>query len=200
MHTPQAGEDAASILRGLYKGSRAPGSPANASIVLCILHKLSYSAFLCFSAHTHSVMVVLAKGELDQIALPAAHPPPADVRSVDLSSPDRAAAARALVAACEDHGFFRVTGHGVPLALARAAEAAAAAFFALPQAEKEAARQLGYGSKSIGGNGDLGWIEYLLLGVAPSGAVVPASSSTLPCAAAAAGAVFAASPTPSPLR
>ncbi|KAK3163337.1 hypothetical protein QOZ80_1AG0002290 [Eleusine coracana subsp. coracana] len=141
-------------------------------------------------------MVVLAKGELDQIALPAAHPPPADVRTVDLSSPDRAAAARALVAACEEHGFFRVTGHGVPPVLTRAAEAASAAFFALPQAEKEAALQLGYGSKRIGGNGDLGWIEYLLLPVTPSAA---ASSSTLPRAVAAA-LVDSSSPTPSPLR
>lgn len=51
-------------------------------------------------------MVVLAKGELEQIALPAAHPPPADVRAIDLSAtgPARAAAARALVAACEDRG------------------------------------------------------------------------------------------------
>ena len=73
-------------------------------------------------------MVVLAKGELEQIALPAAQPAAADVRSVDLSAaagPARSAAARALVAACEDHGFFRVTGHGVPAELVRAAEAAA---------------------------------------------------------------------------
>ncbi|KAL6627213.1 hypothetical protein ACP70R_030939 [Stipagrostis hirtigluma subsp. patula] len=155
-------------------------------------------------------MVVLAKGELEQIALPAAQPPPADVRSVDLSAPvgpDRAAAARALVAACEEHGFFRVTGHGVPPELARAAEAAAAAFFARPQGEKEAeARPLGYASKRIGGNGDLGWVEYLLLGVTPAGAVPVASapsSSTLPCAAAGGADTMAASssaPPPCPLR
>ena len=85
-------------------------------------------------------MVVLAKGELEQIALPAAQPAAADVRSVDLSAaagPARSAAARALVAACEDHGFFRVTGHGVPAELVRAAEAAASGFFARPQGEKE---------------------------------------------------------------
>ncbi|KAL6838659.1 hypothetical protein ACP4OV_031373 [Aristida adscensionis] len=157
-------------------------------------------------------MVVLAKGELEQIALPAAQPPPADVRSVDLSAPAgpaRAAAARALVAACEEHGFFRVTGHGVPPELARAAEAAAAAFFARPQGEKEAAaRPLGYASKRIGGSGDLGWIEYLLLGVTPAGAVPVASapsSSTLPCAAAGADAdadadASSSKPPPCPLR
>ncbi|RLN22812.1 gibberellin 2-beta-dioxygenase 1-like [Panicum miliaceum] len=151
-------------------------------------------------------MVVLAKGELEQIALPAAQPPAADVRSVDLSAPAgpaREAAARALVAACEEHGFFRVTGHGVPAELVCAAEAAASGFFARPQGEKdEEAPTLGYGSKRVGGNGDIGWVEYLLLGVTPAGAVpvASASSSTLPCAAAAA-ASSSSSPTPAgPLR
>ncbi|RLM93934.1 gibberellin 2-beta-dioxygenase 1-like [Panicum miliaceum] len=153
-------------------------------------------------------MVVLAKGELEQIALPAAQPPVADVRSVDLSAPAgpaREAAARALVAACEEHGFFRVTGHGVPAELVRAAEAAASGFFARPQGEKEEeAPTLGYGSKRVGGNGDIGWVEYLLLGVTPAGAVpvASASSSTLPCAAAAAAAAASSlSSTPAgPLR
>ncbi|KAL5219773.1 hypothetical protein ABZP36_024486 [Zizania latifolia] len=136
-------------------------------------------------------MVVLAKGELEQIALPAVQPPAADVRAIDLSAtgPARAAAGRALVAACEEHGFFRLTGHGVAPGLVRAAEAAAARFFALPQPDKEAAAglPLGYASKRIGSGGDLGWIEYLLLSVTPSGAVPLASSSSpLPCAPAAA--------------
>uniref|UniRef100_A0ACD5VLP9 Uncharacterized protein n=1 Tax=Avena sativa TaxID=4498 RepID=A0ACD5VLP9_AVESA len=138
-------------------------------------------------------MVVLAKAELEQIALPAAQPPLAHVRVVDLSAgpgAGRAAAARALVSACEEQGFFKVTGHGVPLELVRAVEAAAAGFFTLPQAEKEAAagKPVGYASKRIGTGGDLGWIEYLLLSVTSAG-VVPAASfaaSTLPCAGAAA--------------
>ncbi|XP_040380264.1 gibberellin 2-beta-dioxygenase 3-like [Oryza brachyantha] len=122
-------------------------------------------------------MVVLAKGELEQIALPAAvqkaaAPPLADVPEVDLGGCCRAATARAVVAACEGHGFFKVTGHGVPAALLARVEAAAAAFFAMPQLEKEAAAgsPFGYGSKRIGCNGDLGWVEYLLLGVAAAGA------------------------------
>ncbi|XP_051206204.1 gibberellin 2-beta-dioxygenase 3-like [Lolium perenne] len=151
-------------------------------------------------------MVVLAKAELEQIALPAAQPPLADVRAVDLSAapgPDRAAAARTLVAACEEQGFFRVTGHGVPQELVRAVEVAAAGFFALPQAEKEGAtgEPVGYGCKQIGDGGDLGWIEYLLLCLTSAG-TVPAASfpfSTLPCAAAAAAAASLSEPC-SPLR
>ncbi|KAM0921275.1 hypothetical protein ACQ4PT_007141 [Festuca glaucescens] len=120
-------------------------------------------------------MVVLAKAELEQIALPAAQPPMADVRAVDLSAAPgaaRAAAARALVAACEEQGFFR--------------------------AEKEGGvgEPVGYGCKQIGNGGDLGWIEYLLLCLTSAG-TVPAASfpfSTLPCAAAAAAAAAAASP------
>lgn len=183
----------------LYKGRAHAG----------LLHShsaLSHTFPLLFSS-VSSAMVVLAKGELEQIALPAAEPPVADVRTVDLSAaagPARDAAARALVAACEEHGFFRVTGHGVPAGLVRAAEAAAAGFFALPQGVKDGeAPTLGYGSKKIGGNGDLGWIEYLLLGVTPAGAVpaaTSASSSTLPCAAAAAASSSSSTPPPGPLR
>ncbi|KAF6988649.1 hypothetical protein CFC21_006143 [Triticum aestivum] len=128
-------------------------------------------------------MVVLAKGELEQIALPAVHktaPPLANMPEVDLAvagsgSDGRAAAGRAVAAACEEHGFFKVTGHRVPAELLARVENAAAAFFALSQRDKEAAMSaatpgspFGYASKRIGNNGDLGWVEYLLLGVTAS--------------------------------
>uniref|UniRef100_A0A452ZVZ1 Fe2OG dioxygenase domain-containing protein n=1 Tax=Aegilops tauschii subsp. strangulata TaxID=200361 RepID=A0A452ZVZ1_AEGTS len=66
--------------------------------------------------------------------------------------------------------------HGVPAALAEALEERAAAFFALPHKDKleASARPLGYGSKSIGCNGDVGWLEYILLSVG-SGSVAAAS-------------------------
>ena len=153
-------------------------------------------------------MVVLAKADLEQIVLPAEQPPMAHVHTVDLSAPTgagRAAAARALVAACEEQGIFKVTGHGVPQELVRAVEAAAAGFFALPQAEKEAeaGMPIGYASKRIGGGGDLGFVEYLLLCVTSAG-TLPAASfpfSTLPWAAAAAAAATASLSEPScPLR
>ncbi|PNT71621.1 hypothetical protein BRADI_2g32577v3 [Brachypodium distachyon] len=151
-------------------------------------------------------MVVLAQGELEQIALPAvqkAAPPLADVPEIDLaaagaggSAAGRAAAAKAVAAACEEHGFFKVTGHGVASGLLARVEAAAADFFALPQREKEAAMAMamapaaaaagsspfGYASKRIGSNGDLGWVEYLLLGVTAAGAPLPVPSSASLCA------------------
>lgn len=139
-------------------------------------------------------MVVLAQGELKQIALPAV-PPLADVPEVGLAaagsgSERRAAAARAVVVACEEHGFFKVTDHGVPTELLARVDNAAAAFFALPQREKEAAMSavapgspFGYASKRIGSNGDLGWVEYLLLGVtSATGAPLPVPEEVVPLA------------------
>ena len=52
----------------------------------------------------------------------------------------------------------------MPAELVRAAEAAASRFLARPQGEEEAPT-LGYSSKRIGVNGDIGWVEYLLLSV-----------------------------------
>ncbi|XP_062231008.1 gibberellin 2-beta-dioxygenase 3-like [Phragmites australis] len=140
-------------------------------------------------------MVVLAKGELEQIAHPAvqrAAPPLAAVPEVDLAeAAARAAVARAVAAACEEHGFFKVTGHGVPAALLARVEAAAAAFFALPQREKDAAKvapggsPFGYASKRIGGNGDIGWVEYLLLGVTAAGAAATVALPGAPLSASA---------------
>nr|AGT17344.1 gibberellin 2-beta-dioxygenase [Saccharum hybrid cultivar R570] len=147
-------------------------------------------------------MVVLTKGELEQITLPAVQrtaPPLAFVPEVDLSTAGdnaaaRSAAARAVAKACEDHGFFKVTGHGVPAPLLARLDAAAAAFFALPQRDKDKAAAavgagggsppFGYASKRIGGNGDLGWVEYLLLGVTAAGAAAaPVALSAAPVAA-----------------
>jgi len=51
---------------------------------------------------------------------------------------DRTAVARQIEAACREHGFFYVTGHGVAPDLLTRLEHACAAFFALPEAEKMA--------------------------------------------------------------
>uniref|UniRef100_A0A0E0PIV8 Fe2OG dioxygenase domain-containing protein n=1 Tax=Oryza rufipogon TaxID=4529 RepID=A0A0E0PIV8_ORYRU len=125
-------------------------------------------------------MVVLAKGELEQIALPAAvqkaAPPLADVPEVDLGGGAcRADAARAVVAACEGHGFFKVTGHGVPAGLLARVEAAAAAFFAMAQPEKEAAAAAAAEDRLQRGP------RYLLLGVAAAAAApLPAHGEASP--------------------
>lgn len=73
-----------------------------------------------------------------------------------------------LVRACEDLGFFKVTDHGIPMELIAKLEEEAMNFFSSSEAEKELsgrANPFGYGSKCIGSNGDVGWVEYLLMPV-----------------------------------
>ncbi|KAG6395819.1 hypothetical protein SASPL_141948 [Salvia splendens] len=82
---------------------------------------------------------------------------------IDLSKPDPKSQ---LVRACEDFGFFKVINHGVPAHLIRALESEAVRFFSLPPSVKAQAGPpdpFGYGDKKIGPNGDVGWLEYLLL-------------------------------------
>lgn len=132
----------------------------------------------CFAAlfqfNSPSTMVVLSSPSLDQI--PLIRPPKAAASSVsvvpviDLSKPDNAAA-QLVVRACQDFGLFKVTNHGIPLELMRRLEAEAVSFFSLPPLEKQRSCPPdpfgGYGSKTIGANGDIGWLEYLLFAVTP---------------------------------
>ncbi|OWM81027.1 hypothetical protein CDL15_Pgr007058 [Punica granatum] len=86
---------------------------------------------------------------------------------IDLSQPD---AKHLIVKACEEFGFFKVVNHGVPLEFISHLESEAVSFFSLPQTEKEKAGPagpFGYGNKNIGRNGDVGWVEYLLLKTDP---------------------------------
>ncbi|KAF2286185.1 hypothetical protein GH714_011482 [Hevea brasiliensis] len=81
---------------------------------------------------------------------------------IDLSKTD---SKHFLVKACEELGFFKVVNHGVPVEFISKLESEALSFFSLPLSEKEKAgppNPLGYGNRSIGPNGDVGWIEYLL--------------------------------------
>uniref|UniRef100_J3L479 gibberellin 2beta-dioxygenase n=1 Tax=Oryza brachyantha TaxID=4533 RepID=J3L479_ORYBR len=115
-------------------------------------------------------MVVLAGPPAVDHHIPLLRSPdPSDVLSgvpvVDLGSPG---AARAVVDACERYGFFKVVNHGVATDTMDKAESEAVRFFSQPQADKDRsgpAYPFGYGSKRIGFNGDMGWLEYLLLAV-----------------------------------
>lgn len=72
-----------------------------------------------------------------------------------------------MVGACEEVGFFKVINHGVPMELMATLEAEAINFFSMNHKEKEKMGRVPnpyyYGSKNIGRNGDVGWIEYLLM-------------------------------------
>ncbi|CAN1141232.1 Gibberellin 2-beta-dioxygenase [Linum perenne] len=86
-----------------------------------------------------------------------------DIPVVDLSDPN----ANFLIdKACREFGFFKLINHGIPLETIHHLESLAIKFFSLPQSEKDLAgppHPFGYGNKRIGPNGDIGWIEYLLL-------------------------------------
>ncbi|XP_061352453.1 gibberellin 2-beta-dioxygenase-like [Gastrolobium bilobum] len=89
------------------------------------------------------------------------------IPEVDLSDPE---AKTLIVNACKDFGFFKVVNHGVPLEFMSNLENEALRFFRQPQSEKDKAGPpdpFGYGSKRIGSNGDVGWLEYLLLTTNP---------------------------------
>jgi gibberellin 2beta-dioxygenase len=94
------------------------------------------------------------------------------IPTVDMSAPSgRGELARRLVRACAERGFFKAVNHGVPARAAARLDAAASAFFARPAQAKQAAGPpdpLGYGSRNIGANGDVGELEYLILHADPA--------------------------------
>ncbi|KNA10532.1 hypothetical protein SOVF_143090 [Spinacia oleracea] len=112
-------------------------------------------------------MVVLSHVALDQFMKTCkpidTHLFPTVIPTIDLNSPD---VKSLIVKACKEFGFFKVVNHGVPIEMTRQLEDEASKFFSLPQGLKESAgnpNPFGYGNKKIGRNGDVGWIEYLLL-------------------------------------
>ncbi|KAL6975543.1 Gibberellin 2-beta-dioxygenase 1 [Sarracenia purpurea var. burkii] len=115
-------------------------------------------------------MVVLSKPPIAQFSVIKTGQPStffSGVPLIDLSKPD---AKNRLVKSCEELGFFKVINHGVPTDFIAKLESEATGFFSLPLPEKEKVGPpdpFGYGNKSIGPNGDVGWVEYLLLTANP---------------------------------
>ncbi|GMH01487.1 hypothetical protein Nepgr_003326 [Nepenthes gracilis] len=112
----------------------------------------------------------------------------AQVPIIDLASPD---AKSLVVKACQEFGFFKVVNHGVPTNFISKLEGEAINFFNLTQSDKAKAgtpSPYGYGIKAIGPNGDIGWVEYLLLSANPqfisqiSRSIFPEHPETFSCA------------------
>nr|UXL73231.1 2-oxoglutarate-dependent dioxygenase GA 2-oxidase [Jasminum sambac] len=106
-------------------------------------------------------MVVLSKPAMEHLSSTTTLFP--EVPLIDLSKPD---SKHLIVKACEEFGFFKLINHGVPTEFITRLESESINFFSLPLSEKEKAGPLdpfGYGNKKIGPNGDVGWVEYILL-------------------------------------
>ncbi|KAI7744327.1 hypothetical protein M8C21_032743 [Ambrosia artemisiifolia] len=117
-------------------------------------------------------MVTLSKPMIEQFLVKPSKPNTSplvipDIPLIDLSKPE---SKHHLVKACQDFGFFKVVNHGVPTKFINELEAEAVKFFSSSLANKEKfgpPNPFGYGNKSIGRNGDVGWVEYLLLNAKP---------------------------------
>lgn len=116
-------------------------------------------------------MVAVSKPTMEQFFVKTCKPvnplTSFEIPLIDLSNPD---SKHLILKACQDFGFFKVVNHGISMKLIDKLENEAVKFFSSPQSDKEKAGPpdpFGYGNKNIGRNGDVGWVEYLLLNAKP---------------------------------
>ncbi|XP_062108853.1 gibberellin 2-beta-dioxygenase 2-like [Humulus lupulus] len=93
-----------------------------------------------------------------------------ELPTIDLLG-ERKEVSRQIVKACEEFGFFKIINHGVPHDVISKMEEESLSFFSKPEAQKKQAgpaNPYGYGCKTIGFNGDMGEVEYILLNTNPN--------------------------------